>query len=286
MTQPLDTGETGTFPALSPIPGGMSTPILQTEALSVSYGPAKALFDVSIDVDDGQVVAVLGAIGAGKSSLARAVAGLVAPASGRVLLAGEDITGRPAHVVARLGLSYVPEGRGIFPGLSVIDNLRMFVRQMGTDQDADVGVERAFELFPVLGERRHQRAGTLSGGEQQMLALARVLACRPKVVIADEPSLGLAPLLIDVVFESLAKAREEGVTIVLIEQFIHRALTFADRCLILQRGRLTWSGPAADAKAEVVARYLGADVAAVVGEAEAVADLMTPAINPDQPGGQ
>jgi len=246
MTQPLDTGETGTFPALSPIPGGMSTPILQTEALSVSYGPAKALFDVSIDVDDGQVVAVL----------------------------------------ARLGLSYVPEGRGIFPGLSVIDNLRMFVRQMGTDQDADVGVERAFELFPVLGERRHQRAGTLSGGEQQMLALARVLACRPKVVIADEPSLGLAPLLIDVVFESLAKAREEGVTIVLIEQFIHRALTFADRCLILQRGRLTWSGPAADAKAEVVARYLGADVAAVVGEAEAVADLMTPPVNPEQSAGQ
>jgi branched-chain amino acid transport system ATP-binding protein len=218
----------------------MSTPILETKALSVSYGPAKALFDVSIDVDDGQVVAVLGANGAGKSSLARAVAGLVAPASGRVLLAGKDITGRPAHAVARLGLSYVPEGRGIFPGLSVIDNLRMFIQQMGDDRDAESGLERAFELFPVLGGRRHQRAGTLSGGEQQMLALARVLACQPKVVIADEPSLGLAPLLIDVVFESLARARDEGVTIVLIEQFIHRALTFADRCVILQRGRLMW----------------------------------------------
>jgi branched-chain amino acid transport system ATP-binding protein len=264
----------------------MSTPILETEALSVSYGPAKALFDVSIDVDYGQVVAVLGANGAGKSSLARAVAGLVAPASGRVLLAGENITGRPAAAVSRLGLSYVPEGRGIFPGLSVIDNLRMFVRQMGNQPDADSGLERAFNLFPVLGERRYQRAGTLSGGEQQMLALARVLACRPKVVIADEPSLGLAPLLIDAVFDSLARARDEGVTIVLIEQFVHRALTFADRCVILQRGRLTWSGPAAEAKAEVVARYLGADVAAVVGEEDAVADLVTPDADGDRPAGQ
>ena len=116
-----------------------------------------------------------------------------------------------------------------------------------------------------------------------MLALARVLACRPKVVIADEPSLGLAPLLIDAVFDSLARARDEGVTIVLIEQFVHRALTFADRCVILQRGRLTWSGSAAEAKAEVVARYLGADVAAVVGEEDAVADLVTPVPNGDRP---
>jgi branched-chain amino acid transport system ATP-binding protein len=119
-----------------------------------------------------------------------------------------------------------------------------------------------------------------------MLALARILACRPKVVIADEPSLGLAPLLIDAVFDSLARARDEGVTIVLIEQFIHRALTFADRCVILQRGRLTWSGPAAEAKAEVVARYLGADVAAVVGEEDAVADLVTPDADGDRPAGQ
>jgi branched-chain amino acid transport system ATP-binding protein len=261
----------------------MTTPILETRDLSVSYGPAKALFDVSISVEAGQVVAVLGANGAGKSSLARSVTGLVAPASGQVLLAGEDITGRPAHTVSRLGLSYIPEGRGIFPGLSVIDNLRMFVRQQADSQARGDAVEHAFELFPVLGGRRFQRAGTLSGGEQQMLALARVLACRPRVVIADEPSLGLAPLLIDLVFDSLARARDAGMTIILIEQFVHRALAFADRCVILQRGRLTWSGSAGDAKDEVLARYLGAEAAAVAVEAVVAADLLEPTPNGARP---
>ncbi|HSS11574.1 MAG TPA: ABC transporter ATP-binding protein [Acidimicrobiales bacterium] len=261
----------------------MSAPILETQDLSVCYGPAKALFDVSISVEAGQVVALLGANGAGKSSLARSVTGLVPPSSGRVWLSGEDITGRPAHVVSRLGLSYIPEGRGIFPGLSVIDNLRMFVRRQAERPARDEALEYAFELFPVLGQRRFQRAGTLSGGEQQMLALARVLACRPKVVIADEPSLGVAPLLIDLVFDSLERARAAGMTILLIEQFVHRALAFADRCVILQRGRLSWSGAAAEAKDEVLTRYLGAEAAAVAVEAVVEADLLEPTPNGDRP---
>jgi branched-chain amino acid transport system ATP-binding protein len=199
---------------------------------------------------------VLGANGAGKSTLARTVSGLVRPSSGRVVFDGHDITGLPAHRIRKLGLTYIPEGRGIFPGLSVIDNLKMAVAQERR-HDRPAAIERAVERFPVLGDRMTQRAGSLSGGEQQMLALARALAVSPKLVIADELSLGLAPLVTESVFEGLEAARRQGITIVLTEQFVHRALAMADGCVILTRGNVGWSGAAADAGQEVIDRYLG-----------------------------
>jgi branched-chain amino acid transport system ATP-binding protein len=203
---------------------------------------------------------VLGPNGAGKSTLARTVSGLVPATSGRVHFAGDDITGWPAHRIRRAGLTHIPEGRGIFPGLSVIDNLRVAVRQVGKSERGSA-MQRAFDLFPILAERQQQRAASLSGGEQQMLSLARALALTPRLIIADEMSLGLAPKMVDLVFESLASARREGVTIVLTEQFVHRALGFADHCLILHKGTVVWAGPSADAREDILDRYLGAAAA-------------------------
>jgi len=234
----------------------VTAPLLQVSELDVRYGASRALFGVSLEVAPGTVLAVLGVNGAGKSTLARAVSGLVAPVAGTVTFEGRDITGMAAHKVRRLGLTYVPEGRGIFPGLSVTDNLKMAVAQEPR-QDRAAAIARAVEQFPVLGRRGSQRAGSLSGGEQQMLALARALAVSPKLVIADEMSLGLAPLMTESVFDSLEQARRDGITIVLIEQFVHRALAMADSCVILSRGRVGWSGSAAGAGQEVLDRYLG-----------------------------
>jgi branched-chain amino acid transport system ATP-binding protein len=234
----------------------MTDPLLSVRGLDVRYGESQALFDVSIDVLPGTVLAILGVNGAGKSTLARAVSGLVPPADGRVAFGGQDITGAPAYRIRRLGLTYIPEGRGIFPGLSVIENLRMAVGQERRHERAEA-IDRAVDRFPVLGTRRSQRAGSLSGGEQQMLALARALAVSPQLIVADEMSLGLAPLVAESVFQGLEDARQSGVTIVLIEQFVHRALAMADSCVILTRGRVSWSGSAADAGPEVIDRYLG-----------------------------
>ena len=246
----------------------MSEPLLKVQDLDVSYGPSQALFGVSIDVAPGTVLAVLGANGAGKSTFARCVSGLVPSAAGRVTFDGKDITGLPAHRVRRLGLTYVPEGRGIFPGLSVTDNLRMAVAKEPRHERA-AAIERAVERFPVLGTRLSQRAGSLSGGEQQMLALARAFAVSPKLIIADELSLGLAPLVTESVFQSLEEARKSGITIVLSEQFVHRALSMADSCVILTRGRVGWSGPASGAGQEVIDRYLGEAEPAVSSDASA-----------------
>ena len=234
----------------------MTEPLLTVEDLDVRYGPSQALFGVSFEVGPGSVLAVLGANGAGKSTLARSVSGLVPASAGKVVFDGRAITGRPTHRIRKLGLTYIPEGRGIFPGLSVIDNLRMAVGQEKRGERAGA-IEAAIELFPVLGLRRTQRAGSLSGGEQQMLALARALAVPPRLIIADEMSLGLAPLVAEQVFQSLETARQTGITIVLIEQFVHRALQLADSCVILTRGRVGWSGPASEARQEVLDRYLG-----------------------------
>jgi len=173
-----------------------------------------------------------------------------------VLFDGQRVSGRPAQKIRKLGLTYIPEGRGIFPGLSVIDNLRMAVGQEKRSERAGA-IDRAITLFPVLGQRRQQRAGSLSGGEQQMLALARALAVPPRLIIADEMSLGLAPIVAESVFQSLSEAARGGITVVLIEQFVHRALALADSCVILTRGRVGWSGPAAEAGQEVLDRYLG-----------------------------
>jgi branched-chain amino acid transport system ATP-binding protein len=230
--------------------------MLTIENIDASYGTSQALFSVSMEVETGSLVAVLGANGAGKSTLARTVSGLVPTTGGRIWFDGVDITKRAPHKLSAQGLAHIPEGRGIFPGLTVQENLRMAVKQLKRDE-REAAIERAIQLFPVLGERRNQGARTLSGGEQQMLALARVLIVRPKLIIADEMSLGLAPLVAESVFEGLVEARRSGVTVVLIEQFVHRALALADRCVILTRGRVGWSGPATEAHQEVIDRYLG-----------------------------
>jgi branched-chain amino acid transport system ATP-binding protein len=238
---------------------GVSTPevLLRADSLNVRYGSSKALFDVSLEIRAGQVVALLGPNGAGKSTFARALSGLVPLTSGSIEFDGRNISKMPAHRRQNAGMTYIPEGRGIFPGLSVVDNLRMAARRAGGRSERDAAVARAMELFPILGSRSRQRAGSLSGGEQQMLSLGRALAIEPKLLIADEMSLGLAPIVVDTVFKSLEQVRDAGISVLLIEQFVHRALGIANHCVILSRGRVGWSGPAADAGAEVLDRYLG-----------------------------
>jgi branched-chain amino acid transport system ATP-binding protein len=231
--------------------------LLDVEGLCVQYGSAVAVQDVSLTVPKGAVTALLGANGAGKSTLARSIAGLVPASGGRVTFDGHDITHSAAHEIRRLGLAYLPEGRGIFRSLTVIENLRVAVATLPKQQRA-MAIDQAIDFFPLLGERRSQIAGTLSGGQQQMLSLARVMADMPRVVVADEISLGLAPRVVDEVFEGLQRAIELDVAVVLIEQFVHRALSLANDCYILRRGRIVWRGRAADAGAEVVDHYLGA----------------------------
>jgi ABC-type branched-subunit amino acid transport system ATPase component len=229
---------------------------LQISHLSVRYGNAEALDDVSFSVPEHSVTALLGANGAGKSTLARALSGLIPVASGRVVFDGVDITGAPPERIRRLGLAYLPEGRGVFPALTVDENLRVALQSVRKDQRREA-IDRAVHMFPILGDRRTQLAGTLSGGEQQMLSLARVLANPPKLLIADEVSLGLAPLVVDEVFAGLKSAMDLGISVILIEQFVHRALELADHCHFLRRGRHVWGGPTEDARAEVLELYLG-----------------------------
>jgi branched-chain amino acid transport system ATP-binding protein len=235
--------------------------MLEVERLHVEYDKASALSDVSFTVPRGSVMAVLGPNGSGKSTLAKAVSGLVKPSEGRVVFDGTDITAWPAYRIARAGLVHVPEGRGFFPGMSVIDNLRTSLRRAAPKDKREEVLERAFAYFPILKARARQQAGTLSGGEQQMLSLARVMAVPPTVLIADEMSLGLAPIIVETIFKALGEVRRDGVTVVLIEQFVERALAFADDVIILGRGEVRWSGKADDASSAVAGQYLGAGVA-------------------------
>ncbi len=239
-------------------------PLLRVTDVEVAYGQARALFGVSFDVRAGSVTTVLGANGAGKSSLASAIAGVVKPSAGHVQFQGQDVTGKSAAAISRLGLAYVPENRNLFPHLSVKDNLWGQLRFSLPRTQRKDAYDRALELFPVLAGRLRQSAGTLSGGEQQMLSLARVLAASPKLLIADEMSLGLAPLVVDLVFESLARARDEGITVLLIEQFVERALAFADQAVVLRHGLVGWQGPASEAGDELLAEYLGGETASTL----------------------
>ena len=232
----------------------MPAPLLEVEGLSVAYGRISALDGVDLVVPEGSVVALLGPNGAGKSTLLKAVAGLVAAAAGRVLLAGEPLDGVPAHARADLGVCLIPEGRGIFPSLTVADNLDVALSRYGE------GMRRVVDYFPVLGERRDQLAGTLSGGEQQMLALARAVGAEPRLLMADELSLGLAPLLVRTITETLERVHEEeGRTILLVEQYATLALRLADLVYILNRGRLAWAGEPDELRASkvLVESYLG-----------------------------
>jgi branched-chain amino acid transport system ATP-binding protein len=231
-------------------------PILSLTGLGASYGLIPALDDVSLAVGESEAIAVLGSNGAGKSTLSRTIAGLVPATRGSVVLDGEDITNCSPDVVRRRGVCLLPEGRGIFPSLTVMENLRMGARLVPRAERPQ-RLHRAVEMFPILGKRSSQLAGSLSGGEQQMLSLARVVVAPTRLIIADELSLGLAPKVVDSVFENLQKIRDQGIAIILIEQFVLRALAFSDRCVVLHRGRVGWAGAASDAHEEVLQRYLG-----------------------------
>ncbi len=231
--------------------------VLAVQGLGVSYRKVRAVDDVSFTVRAGEVVALLGANGAGKSTLLRAIAGVVRPDAGSVRFEGTDITGWASHRVARRGLRLVPEGRGLLARMTVWENLVMgqYATAAGTPRD----LEAALERFPILRQRSGQVAATLSGGEQQMLAIARALVARPRLLMLDEPSLGLAPRLVREIFAVVAELKREGVTIVLVEQNARQALAIADRAYILETGQVVLSGPAAElAAGEGVQRaYLG-----------------------------
>jgi ABC-type branched-subunit amino acid transport system ATPase component len=216
--------------------------MLEVAGVHAHYGNIEALHGVSIQVERGEIVTIIGANGAGKSTLMRALSGLLRPVSGGITLAGEDLGRLPAHRVAARGLVLVPEGRQVFPELSVLDNLRLgaFLRKGAAEPE----IESMLERFPRLRERLHQRAGLLSGGEQQMLAIARGLMSRPRLLALDEPSLGLAPAIINDLFGALDRLRRESATILLVDQMSGLALSLADRAYVLEGGRIAASGPA------------------------------------------
>ncbi|GAA4475028.1 ABC transporter ATP-binding protein [Rhodococcus olei] len=229
---------------------------LQIEELSVRYGDSVAVDQVSLTMQPGECLAILGANGAGKSSLAAAIARVVTSTTGSIIIDGQEVSAWSAHRLVRSGVAYLPEQRAIFPGLLVEENLRLAVRRMTRDHRRSA-IEDAFDLFPVLRDRREQTAATLSGGEQQMLALASALVTHPKLLVCDELSLGLAPVIVDIVYGALNRAREAGLTIVLIEQYVDKALGIADNALIMRRGRQVWAGAADAARDTVAQQYLG-----------------------------
>jgi len=230
--------------------------LLELRDVEASYGPIRALHGVTLDVGEGELVAVLGANGAGKTTMLRAVSGTV-PARGDVVFAGRRVTRRGPAAMARLGVAHVPEGRGTFSTLSVLENLRLGAWTRRGALDAEL--KRVFAFFPRLEERREQQAGTLSGGEQQMLALGRALMARPRLLLLDEPSLGLAPLVVREIFDALAKMNEDGTTIVVVEQNAALALARATRAYVLETGRVAIGGAADDLRANESVRrsYLG-----------------------------
>jgi branched-chain amino acid transport system ATP-binding protein len=235
--------------------------ILEVADLDVRYGPARALHGISLGLSEGSTTAVLGVNGAGKSTLARAVSGLVPIHGGKVLLDGVDIAGRRPHHIRKLGIVHLSEGAGVFPSLTVADNVHMSLLPLPR-RERRAAVDAVFDFFPPLAERRRQLAGRLSGGERQMLSLSRALAGQPRLIIADELSLGLAPIMVDAVFDGLDRIRRRGCAIILIEQYVHRALAFADSCVVLQRGQVTWSGPTSEARQETLEGFLGTTSAA------------------------
>lgn len=249
--------------AAPPLVDEGAAPTLEVEDLCVRYGQAVALSGVTLAIRPGQALAVLGPNGAGKSSLARSICGLVRASAGSVRLSGRDITKQAPYRTRRDGVVHLPEGRGVFRRMTVIENLRMATVGLHGRPRQREAIEFAFELFPSLAVRRRQVAGSLSGGEQQMLSLARALATSPTLLIADELSLGLAPILVDTVFEGLERARQAGVTILMIEQYIHRALQFADGCLVLQRGTVAWQGTTSGMGEDLLRHYLGESMTAV-----------------------
>ena len=237
--------------------------MLSIKNLKAGYGKVEVLHGISIDVPKSQVITLIGSNGAGKTTTMRAITGMIKPTEGQITLGDQDITGYDSYKVAKLGVAHSPEGRRVFSTMTVTDNLTLgaFPRLTGSRPKGDVkhDLEKAMDLFPRLKERRTQLAGTLSGGEQQMLAMARAVMLNPEVILLDEPSMGLAPILVDEVFKIIARLKSEGVTMLLVEQFAMAALNVADYGYVLENGHIKVHGPAQQLKNEpaVVAAYLG-----------------------------
>jgi branched-chain amino acid transport system ATP-binding protein len=233
--------------------------MLKVDNLVVAYGKIEAVKGISLEVNKGEIVTLIGSNGAGKSTTLRAISGLLTPKSGSITFMGESITGVEGHEIVAKGLCHAPEGRRIFPRMTVDENLDLgaFLRTEKSQIAQDK--KRVLDLFPRLQERIHQKAGTMSGGEQQMLAVARALMGDPKLLILDEPSMGLAPVLVDLIFETITKINESGMTILLVEQNALAALSIANRAYVLESGHLKLSGNASDLKSnpEVTKAYLG-----------------------------
>jgi branched-chain amino acid transport system ATP-binding protein len=238
--------------------------MLTIDNLHAGYGKVEVLHGITLDVPKGKVVTLIGSNGAGKTTTMRAISGMIAPTAGKILLGGRDVTGSEPYRMAKLGLAHSPEGRRVFATMTVNDNLLLgaFPRFTGARPKGDVtaDLERAMEYFPRLKERRQQLAGTLSGGEQQMLAMARAMMLNPEVVLLDEPSMGLAPILVQEVFRIIGRLRSEGVTMLLVEQFAAAALNVADYAYVLENGRISVHGEASKLRNDpaVQAAYLGA----------------------------
>ena len=237
----------------------MNAPLLVAHTITAGYGRMDILHEVSLDVSAGEIVSIIGPNGAGKSTAFKAMIGLLRPRTGRVLFNGQDITGLRPDLVLRRGLAYVPQGRIVFPQMTVLENLEMGAYTVRDARRIADALEAVYALFPILSERRRQRAGTMSGGEQQMVAIARALMTRPTLILLDEPSLGLSPKFVTLIFDKLVAMKQAGYTLMVVEQNAARALAIADRGYVLELGRNRFEGPGAAllADPEVKRLYLG-----------------------------
>jgi branched-chain amino acid transport system ATP-binding protein len=246
-------------PQLTPHGNGRGTPVLEVDGIHTFYGAIEALKGISLEVFEGEIVTLIGSNGAGKTTTLRSISGIVAPREGAIYYLGEDITGMPGHQVASIGIAQSPEGRRIFPRMTVLENLEMgaFTRKDNAAIRADV--DRVYEMFPRLKERQKQKAGTMSGGEQQMLAMGRALMAQPKLLLLDEPSLGLAPVIVDKIYEIIREINQQGVTILLVEQNANYALDVSSRGYVLETGTVALSDKSSALRTDerVMAAYLG-----------------------------
>lgn len=233
--------------------------MLQVDHLNVAYDTLQVLWDVSLEVHEGEIVALIGSNGAGKTTLLRTISGLMKPLFGSIRFMGEEIASLPPHEICRRGVIQVPEGRALFPRMRVVENLELGAYLPAARAQRHETIERVYRLFPRLKERWRQDAGTLSGGEQQMVAIGRALMARPKLLMLDEPSLGLAPVMVETIMEVLTQLNAEGMTILLVSQEVHQALAIAHRAYVIENGRIVRSGPSHELRTDDAVRsaYLG-----------------------------